>query len=201
MLVGEVIAAFRTQIAAASGQGVTEVSLDSLSALVDVIEKQSQESPDGVEGREARMEQYRAELASWHAHAQRDHEADMQMLSATIETAVLAIKSALLINGGAAVAFLAFLGGVWPRLVSSSVKVALAEALACFTWGVLLTGLAAVMAYFSQAGFGGEFGKGKPGKITGHIGRWVGAGAVIASFVLFGLGCLEAGKVFSSGLM
>ena len=186
MQVKNVVATFRAQIADAKANGLTEVSLDSLSGLVDLIEKDGQASPEGVNESDVQFEKFKAELSAWQGDVQRNHDADMQMLRATIEMAMLAVKSSLLINGGAAVAFLAFVGTAWGNISSISAKSALSSSLEYFAWGVFSAGVASVMAYFSQAGFGGEFGSGKLGNIVGHGGRWIGAALVIGSFVVFG---------------
>jgi hypothetical protein len=69
---------------------------------------------------------------------------------AVIDIALVALKSAILINGGAAIAMLAFWGtalGVKPDIVYSS---NIASALGFFAQGVLSGGLATLPAYLSQ---------------------------------------------------
>lgn len=63
------------------------------------------------------------------------------------ETALLAMKYALFINGGAAVALLAFIGGIWSTRPEIYAVVALIVAIACFALGAFSAGWAAWVAY------------------------------------------------------
>ncbi|MEX5340579.1 hypothetical protein [Pseudomonas sp. I2] len=194
MVTTDLIAILRAQVAAARQNGLSEVSLESLSKLIDLIERDNQNSPDGVERSQEAFERFRSALGDWQNSNQRDHETRLEMLRATIGASHLAIKSALLINGGAAVAFLAFLGTAWSRFPSAAVKALLAGSLGHFIWGVMLTGIGAGVAYICQAAFGGELGK-YSDKIAEPL-RWVAALLVMGSFVLFYLGCSTAIKAF-----
>jgi hypothetical protein len=199
VLAEDVIGVMRREIAGAKTNGLTEVGLDSLSHLVDLIEAQCQREPDNLASQEVGLERFRAELAMWQGDVQRNHDADLEMLRSTIQIGQLALKSALLINGGAAVAFLAFMGTVWSRLTSLSGKVALASAMEWFVWGVLATGVGTAIAYICQASLGGEFGK--RGEALGEGLRWVTVIALALSFVFFTLGGLTAVRVFSTSAL
>jgi hypothetical protein len=66
-----------------------------------------------------------------------------------INLSIEALKALLLINGGAAVAILAYLGNMASR--PSVVRLAtMKDALSCFAFGVLVTALAFIVAYFTQ---------------------------------------------------
>ncbi len=196
MLAEEVIDVMRREIAGAKAKGLTDVALESLSQLVDLIEAQCQREPGNLASQEVGLERFRAELAMWQGDVQRNHDADMEMLRSTIQLGQLALKSALLINGGAAVAFLAFMGTAWSRLTSLSAKSALACSMEWFVWGVLATGVGTMIAYFCQASLGGEFGK--RGEAVGEWLRWATVLAVGLSFVFFTLGGMSAVRVFSN---
>ena len=60
------------------------------------------------------------------------------------------LRAAMLINGGAAVALLAFIGAVWEKKEDSEVVFSLAFALAFYSLGVLAAVLACASAYFTQ---------------------------------------------------
>lgn len=196
MLADEVVEVMRREIAGAKANGLTEVGLDNLSNLVDLIEAQCQREPGDVASKEAGLERFRAELSMWQGDVQRNHDADMEMLRSTIQLGQVALKSALLINGGAAVAFLAFMGTAWAQLTSLAAKEALACSMAWFVWGVLATGIGTMLAYFCQASLGGEFGE--RGRTLGEWLRWLTAIAVGLSFLFFALGGMGAIDVFSS---
>ncbi|MBV4492222.1 hypothetical protein [Pseudomonas oryzicola] len=194
MVTADLIAILRAEIATARRNGLSEVSLDSLSKLIDIIEADNQNSPDGVDRSQEALERFKSILGDWQNNNQRDHETRLEMLRATISTSHLAIKSALLINGGAAVAFLAFLGTAWSRFPSAAVKELFAGSLGYFIGGVMLTGIGAGLAYICQAAFGGELGK-YGDKIAEPL-RWLATLLVLGSFVLFYLGCSAAIKAF-----
>ncbi|WP_136477131.1 hypothetical protein [Pseudomonas sp. DG56-2] len=195
MHTSEVISIFRREIDSAKGKGLSDVSLDSLSKLVDIVEEESRKTPEDVKHVEARFEQFKSHLADWQNENQRNHESQLEMLRATIETSHLAIKSALLINGGAAVAFLAFLGAAWSRFTGASIRALLASSLEHFVWGVMLTGLGAAVAYVCQAAFGDEFGP--HSQKIGEWLRWLAVLLVLASFWQFYEGCSSALEAFT----
>ncbi|WP_223505517.1 hypothetical protein [Pseudomonas sp. GL-RE-29] len=197
MLTSDVISILRWEIDSAKKKGLSEVSLESLSNLVGMIETESHQTPEGVDREQARIEQFKSSLVDWQNDNQRNHESQMEMLRATIATSHLAIKSALIINGGAAVAFLAFLGTAWSRFSGAAVKGLLASSLEHFVMGVMFTGVGAGVAYICQAAFGDEFGKHSE-KIGGVL-RWLAVFLVLGSFWKFYEGCQVALKAFIIG--
>ena len=70
-----------------------------------------------------------------------------------IELGQLALKMLVLINGGAAVALLAFIGGIWSSIIERCVAVFLTIGIGAFALGVLSGAIAAYSA-FSTASFG-----------------------------------------------
>jgi hypothetical protein len=66
------------------------------------------------------------------------------------------LKSMMLINGGAAVALLAFLGNLITRSGSSTNVVVFAGSMRMFVVGVFLAAVAYATTYFSQLFYGGE---------------------------------------------
>ncbi|MDP1573204.1 MAG: hypothetical protein Q8K35_07550 [Thiobacillus sp.] len=182
----EVIDTLRGAIASTKETGVKQVSIADLEAFAARLAETVARTPPDVAAGEAAMEAYRADLSAWVSSRQQHHEHNLEMLRATITTGQSALKSALLINGGAAVALLAFIGSIW---TSSNAEKALTEislALLLYVFGVLSAATAAGLTYFSQAGFGHEFGKAS--RPVGHIGRWLAVFGVLVSYVLFGSG-------------
>jgi hypothetical protein len=96
----------------------------------------------------------REHAVNWHRqHAETGH----VYLRASIDFALEAIRTAALINGGAVIACLAFLGTLQTAEIRSS---GLIEAVwfgaAVFTVGVVLAGLASGFGYFAQYLYGFE---------------------------------------------
>lgn len=136
------------------------------------------------------MEAYKAKLSALAYSLQQDHEKDLEMLRATIVTGQSALKSALLINGGAAVAMLAFIGNAWSTPKTAQLVAGLAYGLSLFVWGVMSAACAAGATYLSQAGFGGEFGTNS--QRIGRTGMVLAILGVIGAYVLFGLGAWQS---------
>jgi hypothetical protein len=139
---------------------------------------------------EFKLEQFKSELAEQMAANQREHEGAVEMLRATVSTGMAAIRTATLINGGACVAVLAFLGTAWSSSVPSFVRDSATAALGWFVFGVFLAGIGSALAYLSQAGFGDEFGE-----ISQSIGkrcRVAAIGVCMASFVVFAVGAVSS---------
>ncbi|MCY4002505.1 MAG: hypothetical protein OXF33_02175 [Rhodospirillales bacterium] len=66
------------------------------------------------------------------------------------EYAQSALKGAILINGGAAAALLAFFGVVWSDSAQPDTVIKLAQALSAFAFGVLAAAMSAMFGYVTQ---------------------------------------------------
>ena len=87
--------------------------------------------------------------------AQRDHDFELdhalRLNEATINNGNLAARSLLIINGGAAIAVLALIGRLVPSNPDDWVKISpLLESLMWFAWGVIVTAMAMMFAYFTN---------------------------------------------------
>lgn len=123
-------------------KGTSSITCDSLiSYLEGVID-----TPSKIDG--AELEAYKAELQLKIETEKRNHVADIEMFRSVIETGQSAVKSALLLNGGAAVALLAFIGKLTD---SAQDKIpAFATPLIIFVAGALSIALASGVTYLSQ---------------------------------------------------
>lgn len=186
----EVVTVFKGAIESTKQNGIEKVSIADLEAYADRLEEVVKESPEGVNAGEANMERYRADLNAWITARQHQYEHNLEMLRSVITVGQSALKSALLINGGAAVAMLAFLGRLFSGKSSLMSLDGLSIALLQFVWGVLAAAIAAGATYFSQAGYGGEFGSWSPRVgIGGHIIAILG---VFCAYGFFGVGAWQA---------
>jgi hypothetical protein len=182
----EVIDVLRGAIASTKETGVKQVSIADLEAFSARLAETAARTPPDVAAGEAAMEAYRADLSVWVSSRQQSHEHNLEMLRSTISTGQSALKSALLINGGAAVALLAFIGSIWTSDNAAKALPEISLALLLYVSGVLSAAIAAGFTYLSQAGFGHEFGE--ISRSVGYIGRWLAVLGVFASYVLFGYG-------------
>lgn len=178
-------------------QGVEYVSIEDLEIYVDKLQKMAEQTPENVAAGEAALEEYRVNLSDWVASKQQLHENQLKMLDAVITTGQSALKSALLINGGASVALLAFIGKIWGNVDTQQTLEAFSVALIYFVFGVLSSAIAAGATYFSQAGYAEEFGRisfriGRLGHVTAVLG-------VFGGYFLFGRGAWLAFQAIGSG--
>lgn len=77
----------------------------------------------------------------------------IESFKAAINIGANACKTFLIMNGGAAIALLAFLGNIWNKSSSTEAASAVAAALFLFCGGVVLAGLCSGLSYFSQCLF------------------------------------------------
>jgi hypothetical protein len=186
MKTNDVFDILKDAIGTAREANVTHVAIEDLERLTAEIESQAQESPEGVSASEASMEHYKAKLAALGRSLQQEHEMELEMLRSVITTGQNALKAVLLINGGAAVALLAFVGSLWNNPNAEPLRPELAYGLSLFVWGVLAAACASGASYLSQAGFGGEFGS--RSHSIGEVARWLSVAFVVGSYALFGWG-------------
>ena len=96
-----------------------------------------------MEQRDAEIEKYRATVARQVAHWQETYRS-------VIEFAIAAVKTAMLINGAAAIALLTFLRNIAPNGLPSDALTQFIFAIGCFTSGVFFAVLGASFGYFAQ---------------------------------------------------
>ena len=180
----EVIEILRGAIANSKETGLKQVSILDLEEFSARLAETVARTPADAAAGDAAMEAYRAELSAWVSSRQQDHEHNLEMLRATITTGQSALKSALLINGGAAAALLAFIGSAWSSNKFGTALPEISAALLHYVFGVLAAAVAAGSTYLSQAGYGNEFGK--TSRCVGFIGHVLAVLFVLASYILFG---------------
>ncbi len=196
MKTSEVLENLKGAIAHAKEVGVEHVAIADLESFATELERQANESPEGISAGEASMEAYKAKLAALGNSLQQEHETNLEMLRTVITTGQSALKSSLLINGGAAAALLAFIGGLWGKAGAKTVLPNLSYGLSLFVWGVLSAACASGATYLSQAGFSGDLGK--HSQVIGQVARGLAIICVISSYLLFACGAWQAYIAVSS---
>lgn len=91
------------------------------------------------------LDQHELDVKAWEA----DNTTETELMKAAGTAGQVAMKSAILINGGAAVAMLAFIGHVLSSKVNIDIKI-LAKSMSFFTFGVVLGAIATGTTYFTQ---------------------------------------------------
>lgn len=117
----------------------------------------------------------------------------IESFKAAISIGANACRTFLIMNGGAAIALLAFLGNIWNKNSSTEAASAIATALFLFCGGVVLAGLCSVLSYFSQCFFSSSYGGRK--KVHLWLGQIINALACICgggSIFIFAYGSFSA---------
>ena len=136
---------------------------------------------DNLEHERWKME-HQSQLAQYNAESARR----VEMFKSVITAGQSALKSAILINGGAAVAILAFVGSIWEKSIALCTVIYLLVAMGLFTVGVLLGAVASGLTYLAQRAYAQEREKGGNRLNVAIIS------CVVVAYVLFLVGSLVA---------
>ena len=134
-----------------------------------------------------------------------------ELLRSVITFSIEILKSAMLINGGAAVALLAFTGAVWSSGQPNSSVQSLSTAILWFGGGVLATMVGTILGYFTQYHYYKRqthdvnmWVKNTPGErlpmSQGFYFHACAAFCVFVSLVCFCIGAYESVQAFSVSL-
>jgi hypothetical protein len=133
-------------------------------------------------------EKCRREMIEWNAN----NLWNMELFKSVIVSGQSALKSAILINGGAAVALLAFIGSIFAASEKREIIIKLAGAMSYFVWGVLSGAVASGVVYVAQFVYACEK------RLLGHILNGFSWLLVISCYILFVIGVVLAFKVFGT---
>ena len=150
----QLIEAHRTALKEAEASGLTAIQTGTLHKIFDDLEKQlalGSNQPHPLE-----LEKFRSDLAGSLAYQEHVHNWSLEGFRQIIALGQSTLKSMMLINGGAAVALLAFLGNLITRSGPSGSIVAFADSMRLFVIGVFLAAIAYATTYFSQLFYDGE---------------------------------------------
>jgi hypothetical protein len=136
-------AQMKAMIEEVKAKGTAAIYCDNLIAYLDEVQKSPEPEPSPVE-----IEKYKADLQNWIETNKKNHDGQLEMFRSVITSGQAAIKSAFLLNGGAAVAMLAFIGHL-AQFKAEKVPV-FAGCLVPFAYGVLVIALTSGFTYLSQ---------------------------------------------------
>lgn len=133
------------------------------------------------------------------ANADRKSTMDLEMFKSVLETGKTALTTAILVNGGASVALLAFLANVSVKTEMVARVPALAGALMWFVFGVLSAACATGMTYLTQSAYaktlysvGDQRSIGLVSRLLGRIGKPITVALVVATYLMFAIGSYAA---------
>jgi hypothetical protein len=163
------LSALRAELRELKEAGQQSVSIDALLTITDGPAEPAQ-------GHEQAMAVWHESNARYRLFYDAKSRAELEVLRTVIEFGKAALQSAILINGGAAVAILAYLGK------SADAQHSVARGLLAFVFGVLGAAVGTGVAYVSQC----QYLSGK--QCAGRCLRAIAMILVGVSYVLFGLG-------------
>lgn len=188
-----VIELLKANVADCRERGLTLVPLENIEKLANELEADPELVADDKLrehqidlSRQLSVESYKARVSGSSKRFEYRVRRGELMTNMTVKTAENAVKSLLIVNGGAALALLAFFGAIARTSAELANKVDVANALAIFTAGAFMAAVTSCMTYFSQAGFGQEFGS-----RSMSMGNWfrctaISSAAVSAGSFVFG---------------
>ena len=170
----QVIIEIRQQLEIVKNNGNDAVSIDGLDEYLETLSKNTSESKDILLAHytaehQLNIEKYKAKNSSWR-----------ELFKATASHAQAAIKLQALINGGAAVALLAFIGRIWsPDFSNTAIANYIAFALILFCYGVGSAALTQMFSYTSQHCFTYDL------KLLAEVMRAFALSTALVSLILF----------------
>lgn len=134
----------------AQNNGTAAIYCDALISYLEEVEKSQDTELTSVE-----LEKYKAELNNWISQNDFQHQSSLEMFRSVITAGQSAIKSSFLLNGGAAVALLAFISHI-ATTNRSSISI-FADSLLPFAYGVLAITVTSGFTYLSQWLYASEY--------------------------------------------
>lgn len=178
---GLLIRKFREEVAGVKAMGRKTVRVVALERYLDVLEAEVSSSGEIDDGAWEAAERA-ADREDWRA-------ATMARVESSGRAGQAALNTAIMINGGASVAVLAFMGSVVPLGVSAA---AFASALTVFCVGVFCGAAATGLVYLAEINYFSRE------KLAGILNK-ASIATVSASYLLFVIGGVAAGVALRSG--
>ncbi len=171
------------------------VSVDALLNYLDALERDVASIDKSDDKKfELDLAMFRAEHERNLAHYGAQQENSRQMWDSVFAYGQAALKSAILVNGGAAAGLLAFIGNIWSKGIDPLAVGDLTCAILAFTLGVLAAALGTGTTYITQYGYCCDW---NTFARTFHV---LTVSIVIGSYVLFFFGSQASYRAFSEHL-
>ena len=183
----DVLSEIRQVLSQTKEQGNSSVSIDALENYLMLLDK-AVESDTYYKSldHDAELAKFKAVNNLNIAHAKNDAAHSLEMFKSVIMTGQSALKASMVVNGGAAVALLAFAGKVWETKISEIVASSLTDSIFIFCLGVVCAALATGSTYLSQLAFSSNWLK------SGCFINYFSIVVVLLSYALFCFGAFKA---------
>jgi hypothetical protein len=168
-------------------QGQSTFSIEAMENYLKLLDKDVEnDTYYKSQDHESRLAKFKAENDRNIAYENNETAHSVEMFKSVITAGQSALKSSMVINGGAAAALLAFTGKIWETSTSEIVANSLTSSIFIFCLGVLCAALATGTTYLSQLSFGNGWLK------LGHRINTFNIVVVLFSYGLFGFGAFKA---------
>ena len=189
----EAVPIIKSALAEVQASGKDSVNIPLLNTYLDDLEqKGARFSQAQLLQHQSNLEQYKAQQQSSLEGFKAQQQQQVEMFRSVIATGQTALKTSLLINGGATVALLAFLGHVLSNPRAGNLVPVLSFSLYLFGLGVLLGAVATGFTYLAQSALNHAYCR------TGAFFRILVIVLVLATYILFWLGLGNAREAFLS---
>ncbi|WP_428398678.1 hypothetical protein [Marinobacter salarius] len=187
MKASEVLKEIRHALSQTKEQGHSTVSIEAMENYLKAFDKDVENDTYYKSlNQEAELAKFNAANDRNIAYANNQTAHSLAMFRSVITTGQSALRSSMVVNGGAAVALLAFTGKIWETQTSEVVAGSLTTSIFIFCLGVLCAALAAGTTYLSQLAFSSDWEK------VGHSINCFNIVVVLSSYGLFGFGAFVA---------
>lgn len=191
MNVKEIIGTIRQAITEVKGQNQPFVSVAALERYLGELEAHIDKVGEFDRLQlDSNITMFRAEHERNLAHYEAIQQLSIEMFRSVISYGQAALKTTILINGGAAVALLAFIGRIWGSSPSQAAVDSLTNSIVLYSFGVLASAMGTATTYLTQYSYHSAW---KKTGIAFHIASVL---FVLVAFVLFGVGSYEAYVAF-----
>ncbi|CAK2015994.1 MULTISPECIES: hypothetical protein [Vibrio] len=188
----EVILDVKKALDTTKQSGAVSISIDAMTNYMTQLEKriESVGELNRLE-HEASLKEFEAANARSIAYSQNATIHQVEMFKSVIASGQTALKSSMIINGGAAAALLAFTGKIWIEGSNALVTNALTSSIFMFCIGILAAAFATGTTYLAQFSYGNEWIK------TGNTINIVSVLSVLFSYGIFIYSCYNASSSFA----
>lgn len=180
----------KDQIQASKNEQLSSFTIEQIEQWVNSLESETESQ--GQEYSPIKIEEYKLTHQSKLEGYKAQNQMNIEMFRSVIQYGQASLKSAILINGGAAVALLAFIGKIWSDEKSKIVINELSYSLTLFVFGTLAVAVATGITYIAQSLF-------NEGKIKiAHCVNGLIISLVIGSYIIFSLGVFSTYVIFTT---
>lgn len=171
------------------------ISVDALIAYLDALKTHTDVAEEINKRKfESDLETFRANHEKYLAHYEAQQSVALEAYRSVIIYGGATLRSAMLINGGAAAALLAFIGNIWTKGIEQAAVGSLTKSISFFAFGVLIAAVGTAGSYFTQYCYSERFGR------TAVVFHTLTVVFILISFILFGFGAYESYAAFVTHL-